>query len=726
MTDVCVPAGVEEAPAKDSFDAKLEHSLKEFVKDDAVVDTPTSEASSIFESGRSFWLGLMDDSKSQITDGKMSPLGLDGRMTPLGRVIGHSWSNGSPLSMCSDLQDTPGALSESKDSPKSYMSEAEDANVRRKLTAARRWSSHCNVLNTKNSSNEENQDRRASSGAFVEPKTPSQSKSRRSFGDVTHRYNNATPENSAQQKQLPIKAAVRQTSFIQGSPTKKKLTTAADSKPTNGPFGEAVLSSPDPVIEIARSSQTPNSVASVVAKMQLVKISPQPDHQARFQHAYDAWHGAGLMKKQSSFSPAQNRQLDANDISKPFASSTNYNESDPVDDFQDIGHIPSGDSEGSGFKNLLRQWRDKSDEKPNPRFLSPEKTVTLESKAEEGSRLKSEIFTPKFQQASAASQPICSNTKGKEKESPVIFKRIQTYDKDYFDVVRERQASSPGDVIPEPGKYSKATNKGEEEHPKIGRSSTFGDDKPLMQYQNNGTRIVDSDVYEDQIMKMGENSRALVIVENRNKYEIMVGDTRTNDSDQLIVKNVELVNSNQQESRMTEYVRCAGGTSSVFSGNDDLITFFLPQMGMACSCGRKNRGLVNPEDPTAIENILRPWQVDFLKSFGIYRGEQLVKARHRSAGILARALRKWRKNKGMALFKTSSCGMAIDIWAKTCKSFVRSMRKQMAPGNQQLMEQETGIVCDLTHFLSDLPDAPKRREEVAMLDEIVPESQVEV
>lgn len=126
-------------------------------------------------------------------------------------------------------------------------------------------------------------------------------------------------------------------------------------------------------------------------------------------------------------------------------------------------------------------------------------------------------------------------------------------------------------------------------------------------------------------------------------------------------------------------------SKSIFSGNDDLVEFFLPKLGMACTCGKEEQsgsflvpGLES--EPTAIEHILRPWQVDFLKSFGICKGDQMVKAHHRSANILAKALRKWRKEHGMLRVTTVSCGMALHIWSRTCKAYVRSVRRQLAQG----------------------------------------------
>eukprot|EP00977_Amphora_coffeiformis_P005142 scaffold1087_cov154-Amphora_coffeaeformis.AAC.4 len=130
-------------------------------------------------------------------------------------------------------------------------------------------------------------------------------------------------------------------------------------------------------------------------------------------------------------------------------------------------------------------------------------------------------------------------------------------------------------------------------------------------------------------------------------------------------------------------------SSSVFSGNDELIEFFLPQMGMACNCGKRAMGLQTPEEPTSLENILRPWQVRFLAAFGIHRGDQLVKAHHRSAKAMANALRQYRRKHGMTPFRTKSCGMALQIWSKTCKAYVRSIRKQLTNGTSDLKVPNT-------------------------------------
>ena len=140
-------------------------------------------------------------------------------------------------------------------------------------------------------------------------------------------------------------------------------------------------------------------------------------------------------------------------------------------------------------------------------------------------------------------------------------------------------------------------------------------------------------------------------------------------------------------------------SSSAFSGNDVLEEFFLPQLGMACTCGSTDASpRLRGSDATSLEHILRPWQVAFCKSFGIHKGDQLVKAHHRSASILAKAMRKWRKVHGMAKVRTVSCGVALDIWARSCKYFVRSVRMQRSQGIRMIKPPSTlDLLSELAH-----------------------------
>ena len=148
------------------------------------------------------------------------------------------------------------------------------------------------------------------------------------------------------------------------------------------------------------------------------------------------------------------------------------------------------------------------------------------------------------------------------------------------------------------------------------------------------------------------------------------------------------------------HLRSCACVISMFSGNDKLVEFFLPQLGMACTCGKDPEVFPDPDlkDPTAIEMFLRPWQCAFLKSFGIHRGDQLVKAHHRSAGVLAKSMKKWRKKHNLVRARTVSCGLALHIWSKISKVYVRSIRRQIALGVEVVKPPSTVTV--LSQILS--------------------------
>lgn len=118
---------------------------------------------------------------------------------------------------------------------------------------------------------------------------------------------------------------------------------------------------------------------------------------------------------------------------------------------------------------------------------------------------------------------------------------------------------------------------------------------------------------------------------------------------------------------------------SALSGNCERNEFYLPQVGVACSCGRK-QALPDDVDPCELSCILRNWQVTFLASVGIRDGYDLIHAYKERPRELAKLLKQWRKAKGLSSAKTSSCSIALHIWSRTCKSVIKSVREQQANG----------------------------------------------
>ena len=197
--------------------------------------------------------------------------------------------------------------------------------------------------------------------------------------------------------------------------------------------------------------------------------------------------------------------------------------------------------------------------------------------------------------------------------------------------------------------------------------------------------------------------KAPVILEQPYNYGLIVGDATQNheNEEQWMIQNF---------TSTTQNTGCECSMSA-FSGNEDLIMFFLPKVGMACNCGHNENKLLNMHNPTALENILRQWQVDFVKSFGIHTGEEFIKSMRHSSSILARGLRQWRKKNDMTPFKTTSCATALEIWSKVCKSYIRSIRRQTLAGyaNHELEPADATLIHEMKQFLGALPGAPHRR-----------------
>lgn len=144
---------------------------------------------------------------------------------------------------------------------------------------------------------------------------------------------------------------------------------------------------------------------------------------------------------------------------------------------------------------------------------------------------------------------------------------------------------------------------------------------------------------------------------------------------QVVISNLEKVN---------QAMECTC-ESNAFSGNAEHVEFYLPKLGVTCSCGKKKEvDIPVGSDPCALTNILRGWQADFLASNGITDAVEFVHAHKQRSGILAKEMRRWRKMKGMVSVKTKSCSIALHIWSRTCKAIVVAVRAQKANGTEKL------------------------------------------
>jgi hypothetical protein len=121
--------------------------------------------------------------------------------------------------------------------------------------------------------------------------------------------------------------------------------------------------------------------------------------------------------------------------------------------------------------------------------------------------------------------------------------------------------------------------------------------------------------------------------------------------------------------------------SSMLSGNVEHAEFYLPRLGVTCTCGRNHKvDMTEGGDPCGLENILRDWQVEFLASVGISDVFSLAHACNNRRGELANMMRQWRTSKKMPSVNVRSCSVALHIWSRTCTSVVKAVREQKAQG----------------------------------------------
>ena len=149
---------------------------------------------------------------------------------------------------------------------------------------------------------------------------------------------------------------------------------------------------------------------------------------------------------------------------------------------------------------------------------------------------------------------------------------------------------------------------------------------------------------------------------------------------------------NNNESQPPANKMCCECATSPFSGNDPQSEFYLPRLGLACDCVVNVKSIVEDrmafsKNPTALSNILRPWQCNFLSTLDIHTADELLKSHRADANGMARSMKKWRSTRNQAnnnidvvnnKSKSKECYVALKIWSRTCKIVLRSIREQRA------------------------------------------------
>jgi len=120
--------------------------------------------------------------------------------------------------------------------------------------------------------------------------------------------------------------------------------------------------------------------------------------------------------------------------------------------------------------------------------------------------------------------------------------------------------------------------------------------------------------------------------------------------------------------------KCTCGTS-IFSRKDEHSEFFLPKLGLACSCGAETAEM-NYADPGSLTCYLRPWQVAFLSSVGITTTTDLVNGQRYNSKQLTKEMKSWRRSKSMKPARTKSCNIALHIWSKTAATAIQTNERK--------------------------------------------------
>lgn len=169
-------------------------------------------------------------------------------------------------------------------------------------------------------------------------------------------------------------------------------------------------------------------------------------------------------------------------------------------------------------------------------------------------------------------------------------------------------------------------------------------------------------------------------------------------SDKAVIFNLDKVQSS------SDSCKCS---TSPFSGNDAHSEFYLPKLGLACTCGHSSNDQERAsfsKNPTSLRNILRSWQCDFLATIGVHTADQLLYAHKNGANDMARKMKRWREENNLPLARSKECYVALMVWTRTAKVVLRSIEKQKEageefiekPGFLDITYSDTYTVCSVS------------------------------
>lgn len=99
------------------------------------------------------------------------------------------------------------------------------------------------------------------------------------------------------------------------------------------------------------------------------------------------------------------------------------------------------------------------------------------------------------------------------------------------------------------------------------------------------------------------------------------------------------------------------------------VEMFLPR-SLPCTCNTHAGAKTDTRRPIALDRILRPWQVNFLKhEYMVATNKDLVSSYNKIGPVMANGMKKWWKKSFPFASRqdTQSCELALLIWTRTCQ-----------------------------------------------------------
>ena len=250
---------------------------------------------------------------------------------------------------------------------------------------------------------------------------------------------------------------------------------------------------------------------------------------------------------------------------------------------QEEVEISPKSSNDAGFQNILQRWQSFSDDISKPHSLSSHLSLGTSPTASMASSLY----------MSETKGVVPENTGYKNRTSVErleVRQRVDDFDKlDFFDQMRVNQSPRESQLTTSPAPKTKLQVK-----KSMRKTSSLGTKPPKKADAENSIsqhvqKLVESlkastrnnkakSKKRKATPKFETGNRAIVLLETNGAYELFVGQTQSTTSHKkMVLQNVELVSREEESSKSPQNLPTCECSRSLFSGNDDLINFFLPQ-----------------------------------------------------------------------------------------------------------------------------------------------------